>query len=253
MFEIYRLLRRYFVLTLFVVLAHPHPSFAVESQGERLKFILTAMFEAYGGRDLLAGVKTVVALGEIRDFSKDLQGGYARYYARPQQLRIEIMPELGGELRILAGNRGWRGSPATLVEVGQAPLQAMYYQYTYLDLPTGFVDSSYAVSYAGKREFKGREVDLLLVEPKVGPAVRIYVDPEKGLILRAAADFNMGIGSSELATEYEDYRPVGKLLFPFRLINYAGRTMLSIISLTDIQINIDIPAAKFRHTSIRQE
>jgi hypothetical protein len=226
-------------------LAYPVSVHADDSPATQVKVIENAIVGAYGGRAEIGKVKTVVAKGTIVDFMKEKQGGYARYFARPGRLRIEIMPEQGGELRILNAGRGWRGSPEDLNEARQAALQAMVYQYSYLDLPMAFTDDSYKVSYGGRQDLHDRQLDLLVIEAEGAPGLRVYVDPEKRLIVRVAADFNMGMGSSELATEYEDYRPVGKVLFPFRLINYAGELKLSVISLSEIRVNEAIPPEMF--------
>jgi hypothetical protein len=203
------------------------------------------MMAAYGGKAEIGKVTTVVAKGTITDFMKGKQGNYARYYSRPGKLRIDIMPDQGGEERVLVDGRGWRGSPGNLVEVEGPPLQAMLYQYSYLDLPMGFADNSYTVTFGGRQVVGGRQLDLLVVDVKGAPKLRIYVDPEKKLIVRTASEFNMGMGSSELSTEYEDFRPVGKVLFPFRLINYAGEMKLSVISLSEVKVNAEMPKDVF--------
>jgi hypothetical protein len=223
----------------------PTFSHAEEASASQLNRIVAAILDAYGGKDAVARVKSVVARGTIADFMKDRQGAYARYYARPQNLRIEIMPDQGGEVRILAGNRGWQGSADALKEARPVTIQSMIYQYAYLDLPMGLADNSYKVSYAGSQELKGRLAEVLEIEVKGAPRLRIFVDRESHLILRVASAFDMGMGASELSTEYEDFRPVGKVLFPFRLVNYAGGMKLSTISLSDIQTTIAIPPELF--------
>ena len=226
---------------------------AQEPSADRVNHIVAAVLTAHGGKEAVAGVQSVLARGTISDFFKKAQGEYARYYARPQKLRIEIKADREGEVRILDGNRGWRGSLSTLVEVQGAPLQAMAYQFAYLDLPMGFADGTYSVTYEGKKEHRGRTLNLLVVEAKGGQRIRVYTDPESNIIVRAAADFSMGMGSSELSTEYEDFRPVGKVLFPFRLVNYAGEKKLSVISLSEIMINPAVPGNIFGPTSTNQE
>lgn len=210
-----------------------------------LPALVTSILESYGGKAALTGVKSVVARGTIADFMKNKEGQYARFFAPPQKLRIEIMADQGGEIRILDGMRGWQGHADALKEVRPVALQSMIYQYTYLDLPMGLADSSVVVTYGGKHILKGRQADLLLVEAIGAPKLRVYVDPVNRLIVRVAADFDMGMGASELSTEYEDFRPVGKVRFPFRLVNYAGEMKLSVISLSDIQVNTDLPKEIF--------
>ena len=218
---------------------------AQERPVDQVNHIVAAVLRAHGGKEAVAGVQSVIARGTISDFFKKAQGEYARHYARPQKLRIEIKADRKGEVRILDGNRGWRGSLSQLVEVQGAPLQAMAYQFAYLDLPMGFVDGTYSVTYEGKKEHRGRTLNLLVVETKGGQRIRVYTDPDNNIIVRAAADFSMGMGSSELSTEYEDFRPVGKVLFPFRLVNYAGEKKLSVISLSEITVNPEVPQGAF--------
>ncbi|GAM11108.1 hypothetical protein OR1_03417 [Geobacter sp. OR-1] len=218
---------------------------AEEAASGQLNRIVAAVFAAYGGEQEVAKVRSVVAKGSIVDFMKDKQGAYARYYARPQKLRIEIMPDQGGEVRVLDGMRGWQGSTEALREARPVTIQSMHYQYGYLDLPMGLADRSYGVSYQGRKEYQGKPYDLLHVEVKGAPQLRVFIDPETHLIARVAADFNMGMGSSELSTVYEDFRRVGKVLFPHRLVNYAGNMKLSVISLSELQVNSDIPKEMF--------
>lgn len=235
-----------------VILAVPCPLFAGSSSGDQAQQVVGAIIEAYGGKTALRSVKSVAATGSITDFMQGIGGHYARYYQQPDKLRIEVMPEQGGETRILDAGRGWRGNGGALREVHGPPLQAMMYQYSYLDLPMGFADNRSHASYAGTREWKGRLVDVLELTPSGAPPLRLFVDREKHLIVRVSAAFNMGMGSSELITEYEDFRPVGKVLFPFTLINYAGELKLSTITLTNIQVNPTLnPALFFAEKTIR--
>lgn len=230
---------------LLAFLAYPATVHAENSSDSHLSQIVDSMIRAYGGKAEIAKVTTVVAKGTIKDFMKEAEGNYTRYYSRPGKLRIEIMPEQGGEARILNSGRGWRGSPENLKKTQRVALQAMIYQYSYLDLPMGLSDNAYTVTYGGQQLFRGRPLDLLVIDIKGAPKLRVYVDPEKKLIVRVASDFDMGMGASELVTEYEDFRAVGKVLFPFRLINYAGEMRLSVISLSDIKVNAEIPDEVF--------
>jgi outer membrane lipoprotein-sorting protein len=240
-----RFLQKSALFLIFTLLCLPSASQADEVSSDQLKQVITSVLKVYGGKDMVSKVKSVVAKGTIADFMKDKQGAYARYYERPQKLRIEIMPDQSGEARILDGAKGWQGSPEALKEARPVTLQSMIYQYSYLDLPMGLADKSYAVSYAGKKEYKGKQYDMLVIDLKGAPKLRVFVDPEKHLIVRVASDFDMGMGSSELSTDYEDFRRVGAVLFPFRLVNYAGDMKLSVITLSDIQVNSDIPKEKF--------
>lgn len=246
-------LRRYVPVLLLPFVLLSQLSYAAEKTPDELPSIFAAILNAYGGKEAVSDVKSVVAKGTISDFMKNREGGYARYFAQSQKLRIEIMADQGGEVRVLNGMKGWQGSPNALKEARPISVQSMIYQYSYLNLPMGLAENIYSVTYGGKQEFKGRQVELMIVNINGAPKLRVYVDAETGLIIRVAADFDMGMGASELSTEYEDFRAVGKTRFPFRLVNYAGNMMLSVISLADIQINPDITQELFSQNPLQKD
>jgi len=211
-----------------------------------LRRTIAAVLYAYGGREALAGVKIVVAQGRIDDFLRRTSGGYARSMERPGKLRIDILPERGGEVRILSGDRGWQGSGDDLRPANPLALSSMRYQYGYLDLPMSLADHSVTVRQGGTRDLRGQTMTLLLVNLAEAPQLRVYLDPASHLIRRVEADFAMGgMGSSQLGTEYADYRPVGGVLFPHRLLNYAGDQHISTITIERLTVNQPLPAGAF--------
>lgn len=207
---------------------------------------IAAVLDAYGGRERLAGITTVFAHGHIDDFLRQSAGGYARAMRRPGGLRIDIMPEKGGEVRILDGERGWQGSGAQLRAASALSLSSMRYQYGYLDLPMSLADGSAKVGDGGRRELAGQLLDVLLIDLRDAPQLRVYLDPATRLIRRVEADFDMGgMGSSQLGTEYGDYRVVAGVPFPHRLDNYAGGGRISTITLDRLTINQPLPDGAF--------
>ena len=207
---------------------------------------IDALLAAYGGRAALARVTTVAAHGRIDDFLRQSRGGYARAMRRPGGLRIDIMPEKGGEVRILDGERGWQGSGSTLHEANPLSLSSMRYQYGYLDLPMSLADGSAKVSDGGRLDLYGQLHDVLLVDLDNAPQLRVYLDPERLLIRRIEADFSMGgMGTSQLGTEYEDFRKVDGVLFPFRLNNFAGGKNISVITIERLNLNQPLPKGVF--------
>ncbi|HJV35218.1 hypothetical protein [Geomonas sp.] len=208
--------------------------------------IVSSLLKAYGGAEVVKKVVSVVAKGNITQLLSGKSGHYARYFQRPGRLRIEVMPEEGGEVRVLNGERGWQATEKGFVAVPELELQSMLYQYSYLNLPMGLASGNYHARYGGGQPYKGRETLLLFVQPKHGPRLGILVDAKSGLIIRVDASFPMGgSGIGELSTEYGDYRPVDGVQFPHKLTSYAGGIMISEILLDDIQVNRKIPPELF--------
>ncbi len=208
--------------------------------------IVASILEAYGGADSIRKVLSVTATGRITEFMNGKVGNYSRYFEQPGKLRIEVMPEQGGDIRILNGNSGWQRRGEGFVRVSPLELQSMIYQYSYLDLPMAFGDKEFLVTYGGKFRQNGEEVYLLLLETKNSPQLRVLIDARTRLIARVSAKFAMGMmGDGELSTTYSDYHAVDGVLFPHTLVNYAGDMKLSEIKLGNIKVNQKIPAAFF--------
>jgi outer membrane lipoprotein-sorting protein len=71
----------------------------------------------------------------------------------------------------------------------------------------------------GKAQIGGRDAYTLLVEPKVGPAMRQYIDAESYLLVREVATaFSPDIGPFEQTTDLLDYRDVDGFKVPFRAV-----------------------------------
>lgn len=219
--------------------------------GEEIKHdhaaeVVVSMLKAYGGAEAVRNVVSVIAKGRITEFLSGKSGQYARYFQRPGKLRVEVMPEQGGEVRVLNGERGWQATENGFVPVSELELQSMLYQYSYLNLPMGLASGNYHAKFGGAQPYKGRETRLLFILPKRGPRLGILVDAKSGLIIRVDASFAMGgTGTGELSTEYGDFRPVDGVEFPHKLTSYAGGIKISEIVLDDIQVNRKIPAELF--------
>ena len=208
--------------------------------------IVASVLKAYGGAEAVGKVISVTAKGRIAEYLNGNAGNYARYLERPRKLRIEVMPEQGGEVRILDGDRGWQVGNEGFVKVSPLELQAMIYQYSYLDLPMAFVGGSLTARYGGREQYREREAYLLLIELKNAPVLHILIDAKTHLIVKVSANFAMGMmGASELSTEYHDFRPIDGVLFPHRLVNFAGGTKLSEITIDEIAINRKLPGELF--------
>ena len=210
--------------------------------------VVASVLKAYGGAKAINKVTSITAKGRITEFLNGKAGNYARFFQRPGKLRIEIMPEQGGEIRILNGAMGWQTGSEGSTPVSELELQSMLYQYSSLNLPMGLANGSYHVKYGGKKRHNGQEAYLLLVEPKKAPRMGIFVDAKTSLIVRVDASFAMGEGTGELSTEYGDYHAVSGVQFPRKLTSFAGGIKLSEIVLDEITINQKIPQELFSPT-----
>ncbi len=202
---------------------------------------------AYGGERALARVWSVYAKGSIEALMRGDRGVSTRYFKRPRKLRAELVYQHSSETRILSGFRGWRGSNGEpLQEVHGPPYLAMAYQYKYLDLPFGFLEKGYKVTYLGRASLHDIPVEILQLADNEGTVMRVYVDAVTHLIARVVGSFGFGGREVELAAEFSDYRDVGGIKFPFRVTNCSGENKIAETTVTEIRINQEMPDSLFQ-------
>lgn len=209
--------------------------------------IVSEVMTAYGGEKALANIKSVYSKGSIQTFMRDEKGISTRYFKRPRKLRAELFYPHASELRIINGFHGWRGSDKTpLREVHGPPYLAMIYQFKYLDLPFGFLDKEYRITPLGHEMLHGVPVQVLMVVDDEGPMMRVYIDRATHLIIRVAGAFGLGKGATELSAEFSDFRDVGGIKFPFRIVNFSGDNRIAETLFSEIQLNREMPDSLFQ-------
>jgi outer membrane lipoprotein-sorting protein len=219
---------------------------AAESRNGRSAEVISLMLRGYGGADDIAKITSVTAKGRITEYVSGKSGSYVRYFKRPGKLRVDAMPEQGGEIRILNRDHGWEVSDGTVSELSPLELQSMLYQYSYLDLPILVANGSYRAEYITRETFHNQKVYLLLIDPKNWATLAILVDAKTGLVLRADASFAAGAAATaELSTEFADYRSVAGVQFPHKITSYAAGIALTEIALDSVEVNHKIPPELF--------
>ena len=209
--------------------------------------IITDVIAAYGGEEALAKIRTVYTKGSIQTLMRDEKGISTRYFKRPRKLRAELFYTRASETRIVNGFQGWRGSDSvSLREVHGPPYLAMAYQFKYLDLPFGFLDKGYKITYLGGEALHGVPVEVLQLVDDEGPTMRVYVDSVTHLITRVVGTFGAGQGTTELAAEFSDYRTVEGIKVPFRVVNFSGTNKIAETLVVEVRFNRDMPDSLFQ-------
>lgn len=91
---------------------------------------------------------------------------------------------------------------------------------------------------------KDRLVNVVQGTGPRGILVTLYFDQESGLLQRMVRYGKSPIGRVPTQVDYADYRDVGGIKMPFRMI-FAWMDGRDAIQLSDVQTNVPIDAAKF--------
>lgn len=201
--------------------------------------------EAYGGEEAIAAASAFVQTGEIVSTGRSSEPGrILRAFHRPDKLRVEISyPDRDVELRVLVGNKGWRGGRP----VGGPMHHSMALQAIRLDYPAFLLAAPEQVSEGEPLERDGRAFRVLVMDVGAGLTLSAEVDPETGRIHRTIAHipFDRVPDGLEFINEYSDFREVNGVLFAFKEVAYAQGQHTADITLEEMKTYDVLPADHF--------
>jgi hypothetical protein len=233
--------------------------------------ILDKYIQAIGGAQRLAGLKSYVAKGTSVGFGGFGKGGKVQIFAKFPDQRATFIefpdePERGDSIRTYDGRAGWLRTPLTILgeyqltggELDGARLDAQLsfpgqikealshlrvsLPATINDLPGPSSQTSNESSLAAVG--KDRLVNVVQGTGPRGALATLYFDQESGLLLRMVRYGASPVGRVPTQIDYGDYRDVGGIKMPFRMI-FGWLDGRDAIQLSEVQTNVAIDAARF--------
>lgn len=233
--------------------------------------ILDKYIKAIGGADRVATVKSYVGKGTSVGFGGFGGGGQVQVFAKfPDQrstfIEFPKEPERGNSIRTYDGHAGWFKTPLTVLgeyqltgaELDGARLDAelsfpwqikQIFTNLRVSLPASISDlpgpSSQTAQEASNVEVgQDRMVNVVQGSGPHGSFATLYFDQQSGLLVRVVRFSNGPIGRVPTQIDYGDYRDVGGVKMPFRiLIAWLGGR--DAIQLSEVQTNVQIDPARF--------
>jgi hypothetical protein len=231
--------------------------------------IIDKYINAIGGADRLANIKSYVAHGASVGFGGFGGGGNVQLFAEFPDRRATFIdfpnsPERGNSIRTYNGSVGWLEAPLTVIpeyelmgsDLDGARLDAQLSFPGQIKQVLGDLRTSMPVTItdlpgpssqtAKESEALGQE-RLVNVVQGTGPhglLATLYFDKESGLLLRVVRYGKSPIGRAPTQIDYGDYRDVGGIKMPFRIL-FAWLGGRDAIQLSQVQTNVSIDAAKF--------
>jgi hypothetical protein len=210
--------------------------------------VLDRYIAARGGAQSVAGLTSFVATGTYIGFD-DAEPAPMRIFARAPDQRATIVEGLlGTTTTVFDGRAGWIAAPLTDKPIPMYPLSGQELEGMRLEavafFPAGIKDAlmNWRVGLPvllGDREARPVQGDV----PGGGVATLTF-DDETGLLTRLVRFTESPVGRLVTRIDYEDYRDVSGVQFPFRwTVSWlSGR---SVYELTDVQPNVPVDAARF--------
>jgi outer membrane lipoprotein-sorting protein len=210
--------------------------------------LLDKYLQALGGAQRLAGFTSFIGKGTYEGYGEGEKSPIDIFAKAPDQLSTIIHRITGDSITSFDGRSGWIVSPAANSPVTMIAM-------TGGDLDAAKVDASLFFPAQIKQALSKWRVgfpttiddrDVQVVEGTTARdvPVKLYFDPESGLLVRQVRYIDTPVGLNPTQIDYADYREVAGIKVPFRwtVTWLDGR---STYELNELRPNVPIDAAKF--------
>jgi outer membrane lipoprotein-sorting protein len=218
--------------------------------------VVNKVIAALGGRDALSKLTSRRSIGTIvvSTPNGDVSGTCELDSKAPNKSRTHIELDLSAmgmaDKMVIEQKFDGTTGVATNSMQGDAEVSANQIQNAKNNLfPTPFLtlkERGVAIELLPKETVNGKSYLVLKISPKEGSVVRFFVDPDTYLPARTVATVNapaMG-GDIEQTTDLSDYRDVGGVKVPYKLVN-SNAAQSATFTFTKVEHNVDLPDSLF--------
>ena len=196
--------------------------------------LVDRLIDAYGGAEAIAAVDSYRQEGMLVAHNGGGHGSVTRIAIGVDALSVLVLYPGRPEIRIVEGDRGWRGNSAAELEEVRGPLYlAMVAQAARAWIPRLLVDFRDSVTEASPEDGKR----ILVVDVAEGIRLRLVVDPDALRVVRSESVLVGMPPAIGFATDYADFRPVDGVVFAFREETFASGVHTASLVVGTMEIN----------------
>ena len=210
--------------------------------------LLDKYLQALGGPQRLAGFTSFVGKGTYQGYGEGESSPTDFFAKAPDQLSTIVHRVTGDSITTFDGRSGWivspaANSPVTLIAMTGGDLDAAKVDANLL-FPAQIKQalSNWRVGFP--TTIDDRDVQVVEGTTARGVPVKLYFDPESGLLVRQVRYIDTPVGLNPTQIDYADYREVSGIKVPFRwtVTWLDGR---STYQWNELRPNVPIEPAKF--------
>jgi photosynthetic reaction center cytochrome c subunit len=210
--------------------------------------LLDKYLQALGGAQRLAGFTSFIGKGNYQGYGEGEKRPMDIFVKAPDQLSTVIHRETGDSITTFDGRAGWiaapaANSPVTMIAMTGGDLDAAKMDAN-LFFPSRMKQALSKWRVGFPTTIDDRDVQVAEGSTARGVPVKLYFDPESGLLLRQVRYIDTPMGLNPTQIDYADYREVSGIKVPFRwtVTWLDGR---STYELNELRLNVPIDARKF--------
>jgi outer membrane lipoprotein-sorting protein len=232
--------------------------------------VLDKYIQALGGPQKLATLTSLVAKGGYQGYDDIDSSPVEIYFKAPGQLLEFNHGPNGDRIFVDDGHAAWMArpegeAPVSVVALTGSDLQGLHLEAQLFfparikqlltNLRVGFPLSG-TLSILPDKVGAGIDDRQLTVMQGTtvagGIKVRLYFDPQSGLLVRMVRYTNLPFGFITTELDFSNYRDVNGIKFPFRITKtwVDGR---SVVELNSVEVNAAIDAGKFTKPAVGRE
>jgi len=201
--------------------------------------------QALGGRQRLASLTSFVAKGTYEGFNTGGSQFPIEIFARAPEQRTQIVQTPEGEgIKTYDGRNGWVAEgwrPLPLMTLTGGNLEAARLE-AMMSFPAS-IRQAFSQWQVSSTTIDDRTVQLLQGTNAGQLPANFYFD-ESGLLVRIVRWSRTAVGAVPTQIDYADYREIGGVKVPFRLM-VTWTNGQNTIALSEVRPNVAIDAAKF--------
>ncbi len=208
--------------------------------------ILDKYLKALGGPEKVAAMTTVTAKGTYKGYDTDFDEVPVEVYGKSPSQRSTIVHMVAGtSTTTFDGRVGWVASPdkpIPLIDMSGGALDGAKVDATLMfpaQVKTMLTNYKPAMS-----SIDDKPVAVVQGTSAAHLTVKLYFDPDSGLLLREVRYIPTMVGTNPLQIDFSDYRDVNGFKFPFQWIT-TWTDGQSTTVLSQVQINAAVPATRF--------
>jgi len=251
------------VKTIDITIPQPQPTavaipVATPESEARGRKVLQAAIRGLGGLQALEDIKNVSVLmemvritpaGEMRLTTKSL-------FQMPDKMRSDIASPMGAFAMVYDGTAGWVETPQ-----GTQPLPASQVEdlkkVIARTLETFLVEAlqqQRPVQFLREEEADGQKVDVIQLIDSFGEPVTLSVERATGHVVKKGFRVvSPHLGAVEQEQILSDFRPVGALTVPFKLVTFHGGQKVGDGTVKSYEINVGVDPALFERPAKPEE
>jgi outer membrane lipoprotein-sorting protein len=228
------------------------------AQAETVDEIIAKNLEARGGKDKIEAVRSARITGRMT-MGEGMEAPIVLEWKRPGMVRMEFTIQGMTAIQAYDGSSGWmvmpflgKKDPEKMPADDQKDIEEM------ADVFEGpllnYAAKGHQVELIGKEPIEGTEAYKLKLTKKNGDVAYIYLDGDAYLEIKDEGKRSRRGQEIEFESSQGDYKEVGGLMFAHSIEQKPkGVPTSQTISIDKIELNVDLPDARFQMPEIKAE